>query len=60
MTKYAVLIGFGILVLAYRAFWFFLRKYIVSRTTALEDLDAIGQTRAHAKLRGTAVICGGR
>ncbi|GJJ12742.1 hypothetical protein Clacol_006987 [Clathrus columnatus] len=59
MAWYPLLLSFGALCLVYKVCWFFFRRYIISRTTALDDLDDIGRIRAHPKLRGTVVICGG-
>lgn len=59
MVGHTLLFGIGILFLLYQILCLLFRRYIISRATILDDLNAIGQTRIHAKLRGTAVVSGG-
>lgn len=47
--------------LAFNAIWRLLRSHLVAKYSSIEDIKGLGQARPEgSKIRGTAVVCGGR
>lgn len=59
-SLFTSLLAVVLLAVGYRFAGTVLHTWALKKFTAVTELEALGRARSGAKLRGTAVVCGGR